>query len=238
MFDCRVVQGAKHSPEEFENPATVPEEGLPSIGRRAIRPGQLPAKLIPETVAPSSLHGDSAESVTGILTQVYGDPLQLDLGIQGFDRGTFFHRCFEVARTNKNKLQLVAESLGVQMTDEGLGMLSTVVDSFERWLKNTLLPVQSYAELPILAQDANGTVMAGSIDLLVETAEGFWIIDHKSDQADDLEGLFAFYRPQLECYGKAYSSIFPEKRFLGIAINWVSHGKVSTRQMPLLDSAA
>lgn len=87
--------------------------------------------------------------------------------------------------------------------------------------------LHTHTEIPMLTQDENGSVLSGSIDLLVESIDGFWIVDHKSDQSDDLHGLFAFYRPQLECYGKAVTSIFPDKELKGIAINWITHGKAS-----------
>ena len=50
--------------------------------------------------------------------------------------------------------------------------------------------VNLFSEMPILGQDEQGAVVSGSIDLLLETKEGYWIIDHKLDQSDDLEGLF------------------------------------------------
>jgi hypothetical protein len=62
---------------------------------------------------------------------------------------------------------------------------------------------------------------------LVETAAGFWIIDHKSDQTENLALRFARYLPQLECYAEAITAARPDKPVLGVGINWLSSGSVS-----------
>ncbi|GAM10470.1 ATP-dependent helicase/nuclease subunit A [Geobacter sp. OR-1] len=226
-FDCRVIQTTKYPPVEFEGAAVSPEATLATTGRRAINAAVMPAALTPETIVPSSLHGILEAMKDNILVETYGEPLLLDIGIKGFERGTFFHRCFEIGSGDKQKLQYVADSLEVNLNEEDFTTIETAVSSFEIWLENKLNPLQNHAEVPILAQDNNGSVLAGSIDLLVETKDGLWIIDHKSDQSDDLEGLFAFYKSQLECYGQAMKSIYPAKKLMGYVVNWASHGKVS-----------
>ena len=47
----------------------------------------------------------------------------------------------------------------------------------------------------------------GRIDRLVETAEGWWVLDYKSGRPD--AGLLAAYRAQLEDYRAALTSLFP-----------------------------
>lgn len=229
-FDCRVVQATRQSPAEFEEPPLAPVESLSTFGRRAIRPGKVPTALTPEALVPSSLHGEVTDGLSDLHTEQYGEPLLLDLRIKGFERGTFLHRCFEIAGGDTNRLLLVAESLGVELANDAVGTIGSAVSKFEKWVKDTLQPLQVHTEVPFLAQDEKGSVVVGSIDLLVETMDGFWIFDHKSDQAENLAGLFAFYRPQLECYGKAIGPMLQEKKVLGLAINWISHGKVSILQ--------
>lgn len=72
--------------------------------------------------------------------------------------------------------------------------------------------------------DENGSVITGIADLVLEIEDGVWIIDHKSDQVDDLEAAFSSYRPQLECYAKSLASI--GHKVLGVAINWIRRGEV------------
>ncbi|QXE85552.1 UvrD-helicase domain-containing protein [Geomonas nitrogeniifigens] len=223
-FDCRVVQCGKHAPEGFEDETSQGTTELPFFGRRAIRQGAQYCKLTPEVVTPSSQHGAEAGMINTI---TYGEPLRVDLGIKGFDRGTFLHRCFEASVDTPDRLQLVADSLGIKLSDAGRAAIGIGIEAFRTWLKDFLVAERAHVEVPILAQNAEGSVVAGSIDLLVETPAGLWIVDHKSDQSEEFDSLFAFYRPQLEVYREAVYSLWPDKKVLGIVINWVSHGKVS-----------
>ena len=65
------------------------------------------------------------------------------------------------------------------------------------------------------------------LDLLVETAHGYWILDHKSDVPDDTAARFSVYRPQLACYVEVIRKAFPEKLVLGTGIHLISLGAVT-----------
>ncbi|MBC2710634.1 MAG: PD-(D/E)XK nuclease family protein [Desulfosarcina sp.] len=81
-------------------------------------------------------------------------------------------------------------------------------------------------EVPIVAADKAGSVINGTIDLLFETNDGYWIIDHKSDETDEREERFLRYWPQLDCYARAASEgvgLF----MVGVAIHWVCYGEIS-----------
>ncbi len=82
-------------------------------------------------------------------------------------------------------------------------------------------------ELPLLGLDGRGSVVSGILDLLVETAGGYWILDHKSDITDDRAARFEAYLPQLRCYADLIKKAFPGKPVLGVAIHWISYGKVN-----------
>jgi hypothetical protein len=72
-----------------------------------------------------------------------------------------------------------------------------------------------------------GSVVSGVMDLLVENSRGYWIIDHKSDQVDDLHGRFAQYLLQLRCYAEALRKACPQKPVLGCGVNWISKGVIT-----------
>ena len=72
--------------------------------------------------------------------------------------------------------------------------------------------------------DDNGSVVSGTADLVLETDGGVWIIDHKSDQVDDPETTFHYYRPQLECYSNLLRSM--GHAVSGLGINWIRRGEV------------
>ena len=73
----------------------------------------------------------------------------------------------------------------------------------------TLKPTSVQREWPLLHVDASGTVVSGLADLIVHTAEGAWIIDHKSDQVEDPVEAFLKYAPQLEAYREAVEAAGP-----------------------------
>jgi ATP-dependent exoDNAse (exonuclease V) beta subunit len=64
----------------------------------------------------------------------------------------------------------------------------------------------------------------GAIDLFVETKDGVWIVDHKSDQTEDREARFKNYWPQLKAYAAAVENVggLPIR---GVAVNWISAGE-------------
>jgi ATP-dependent helicase/nuclease subunit A len=66
--------------------------------------------------------------------------------------------------------------------------------------------------------------VSGIVDLVVNTEEGVWVIDHKSDAIDDPKAAFEKYRSQLMSYCSTLSS--EETRVIGVGINWISRGEV------------
>jgi len=67
-------------------------------------------------------------------------------------------------------------------------------------------------------------VINGLVDLVVETEEGCWIIDHKSDQIDDSTAAFGKYKAQLKAYEDSLKNT--GKNILGVAIHWIRQGDV------------
>ena len=61
---------------------------------------------------------------------------------------------------------------------------------------------------------------------MVETAHGYWIIDHKSDAIEDVRTSLAAYWPQLAAYADAVSKVSGGRPVLGVGINWIRKGEV------------
>lgn len=91
------------------------------------------------------------------------------------------------------------------------------------------LPKANYREFPLLGIDDNGSVVSGIADLIVETVDGVWIIDHKSDQVDDPKLGFNYYRPQLVGYVNLLRSM--GHNVLGFGINWIRRGEVMLQRL-------
>lgn len=227
-FDCLVSTFPVAATDEGDElPLVEMESKLPVIGRRAVRPGIAPANLTPESVSPSSLHDENAGRVKGVETVSYGDALTIKLSVEGMERGSLLHRCFELMGENDMDVDNFSMLTGYQFCDAELRIISKAAASFEGWLADRLKPLHIGREVPVLALNKTGSVINGSIDLLVETSSGFWVIDHKSDQADDLELRFARYLPQLTCYAEALTAARRDKPLLGVGVNWISNGSVS-----------
>lgn len=221
-FECHVTVATPDSQGVSEGHEPIFK--LPTIGRRVIKEAPLPVDLTPETLSPSSLHGE-VEIKGELIKESYGESLDLDLDISALERGTLLHRCFEVTSGDREKLGLISSSLGYNLTDDQLGRIGKAISDFNNWLTKKYSPIAVSSEVPILALNEHGSVVSGVIDLLVETDEGFWIIDHKSDETDDLEERFRFYLPQLLCYSDAVRKARAGKRVIGVMVNWVSCGK-------------
>ena len=106
---------------------------------------------------------------------------------------------------------------------------------FESWLADHLNSTSVLRERPILALDEQGTVASGTADLVVETSEGLWVIDHKSDQVDDSEAMFINYKPQLESYANASPTLGSRYWALGLTgygvVRWRSRVRRSYKNI-------
>ena len=70
-------------------------------------------------------------------------------------------------------------------------------------------PINYYVEYPIHYTTDEGQVVSGWIDLLVETEEGFILIDHKASPRarSDWEEIALGYSGQLEAYAKGITRV-------------------------------
>jgi len=223
-FPCRVVLVPEMVRSDDD---ACPEEPRPVVGRRALAPGDAPDGGVPEETTPSSLHGEEAGEPPGdLLVDRYGPPLAALEGRDPAERGTLLHRAFEVLGRHPERAGILPEALGVALDSGEIAAIAAAAAAFDAWLE-TLSPLQVGAEVPILFSNAAGTVVHGIADLLVETEEGYWVIDHKSDRTNDRAGRFALYRPQLDAYAAAVRAARPEKPVLGVGVNWISHGETA-----------
>jgi len=227
-FECVVsTYSGGISVEDVSQQVEVRKATLPDIGRRAITPGIVPTGLTPEGVSPSALHDEHAEVVDNVEILHYGEQLKLELSLEGVARGSLLHRCFELLSGGDVDTENLSRITGYQFSNADVTVIAKAAGSFQGWLTDRLNPLHLAMEVPVLALNESGSVINGSMDLLVETADGFWIIDHKSDQTENLGLRFARYLPQLNCYAEAFAAARPDKPLLGVGINWISYGAVS-----------
>jgi ATP-dependent exoDNAse (exonuclease V) beta subunit len=232
-YPCRVIKAGKE-PVDVSVSSAENYTPLPEYGRRALKPGTMPQHLTPEAVRPSvhdEEQGDAAqipetaEHITDLQEYTYAQPLNIDIDLPPTDLGTLLHRAFEIMQFDCSHTKL-NRATGFSFTPEQYNDLHQQAKSFYTWVQNQFNIKHLHAEASILATDKNGSVISGYVDLLIETEEGYWIIDHKTDKTDDLKERFTYYLLQLQMYADAIRQQCPDKPVLGVGVNWVRDGVV------------
>ena len=224
-FPCTIVEGQAEFPDDLDIDAVPEGSELPVTGRRAIQPDTAPEMLTPDSRTPSKAEAvTDVEGGAGLVIERYGEGLEVDIDLTGTGLGTFIHRCFEVLGPKPDLKERIPRITGVEIEPGELEDIAIAVGRFESWLVDHLDSSSVLREWPILALDEHGTVVSGTTDLIVETPQGLWVIDHKSDRVDDPEAAFINYRPQLETYAKSLANA--GKPVLGTGINWIRRGEV------------
>ncbi len=122
--------------------------------------------------------------------------------------GTALHLCIAragvvgAARTEDVERILTSWSVA-HCVDKGAACAQ--VTSFQEWLVKRWPRCAVYVEVPVEADGPNGTRIRGRVDLLVDTPEGWVLLDHKSSPggAAKDDDLLADYGPQLLSYEHA-----------------------------------
>ena len=227
-FPCHVTEGGSSLPEDIVLGAEPDEPQLPTTGRRAIRPASVPVDLTPESRSPSTLDSvDDTSDRVAVRAERYGEGLELEVGLAGTELGTFLHRCFEVLGSRPDLADRIPALTGVNPSPPAMAAISSAVGQFEAWLDDSFNAEAVLREWPLLTVDASGSVISGTADLIVETAEGVWVLDHKSDRTDDPSARFQHYRRQLDSYARAFSR--QGTNVLGVGIHWIRRGEVTWR---------
>jgi ATP-dependent exoDNAse (exonuclease V) beta subunit len=221
-FDCVTINGGSELPAS--SGASSAPKNLPLYGRRAITPNAATVSLTPENRTPSSHTIDPEPWEQGEITiEKYGPGIDLQIGLERTDLGSYLHRCFEVLPSQPDALGALEAETGVTLSKSEARDVSNAVASFEQWIQERFSPHAIQRELPILAIDMDGVVVSGIVDYLVFTTTGVWIVDHKSNRTDDRVGSMSTYRGQLETYAHALKQA--GHTVCGIAINLIRFGE-------------
>jgi ATP-dependent exoDNAse (exonuclease V) beta subunit len=228
-FPCAVVTGGTELPEDLELGSVPTVSELPVIGRRAIEPGEAPTGLTPDSRTPSALAIEAPAAASADATVVtYGAPLSMEVGLTGVALGTFLHRTFEVLGARPDLAATLPAITGVTVSDADLHKIAAAVARFEGWVAETLKPASVQREWPLLHVDSAGTVVSGMADLIVHTAQGAWIVDHKSDVVEDPVAAFLKYEGQLRAYAEALAAAATP--VAGVAVHWIRRGEVVVKR--------
>ena len=222
QFPCLVTRNSGIPPDPPSG--AVIAESLPTYGLRAIKPAPLLNPKEELFTAPSSLTSDKKSEYPPFEVVSYGKPLVLDLGVSGAEYGSIIHRCFEVLTASPDATSFLSDATGHSITDEQGRLIAESHAALIGWLRETLGASVASTETPFTTAMSDGSNCTGLIDLLVQTPNGIWVIDHKTDQASDHQVLFSHYWPQLHAYGETIRGT--EHTFAGTALNLVGFGKL------------
>ncbi len=187
-------------------------------------PRPLPASLS-AVISPS---GHDHQPVDALVTQShsYGEGLDLsllDAHLAANEIGTWVHRLYQVAIKQPSRLDdalNMAPVTKAMLTDELIAQIKQSLTNFTTWLENTWQPAQYHCELPTLSVNELGQTVSGTIDLLIETQAGYWIVDHKTDKVAE----YSKHHSQLMAYAQALKL---DKPVLGLAVNWVRENNLT-----------
>jgi ATP-dependent helicase/nuclease subunit A len=114
----------------------------------------------------------------------------------------------------------VEEDLPVEAVRDAVALVQAIVKS-ALWQRMKEAEI-SYSEMPFSVKVEGGAlgheqsdidvVLAGAVDLIFKEADGWVLVDYKTDAvAADLKPFVDYYRPQLEIYAKHWEEVSGEK---------------------------
>lgn len=124
--------------------------------------------------------------------------------------GTALHACLALSFTDpsvpltEDEVRQVLDGFSVTERVSAATVLRQL-EAFHAWVVGRWPGVRSHAEIPVQSVMPNGQILNGRIDLLLETASGWVLFDHKSSPlgAEHWDALAAEYGPQLSSYAHA-----------------------------------
>jgi ATP-dependent exoDNAse (exonuclease V) beta subunit len=190
-------------------------------------PEDPPATVAPRTlhwfnrtqaVARQSLYSSPSGTVCGVAriaeTQAIGQRISVARGPDWSDLGTAVHGClaasFTDAGTPINEVH-IHRLLAAHQVDAYLDASDLLgqIQAFHGWIASRWPGCRPLAEVPLLTSLPNGQILNGRIDLLLETHDGFVLIDHKSSPVgSDQHGKLALeYGGQLDAYARNTTAV-------------------------------
>ena len=229
-YACRIKKTDESYPASYHAGEDNLETTVKGYGRTALDKGSYDGPLTPAFITPSELETEYAVAVENIEAIEYGAGINIDLGLSAADYGNFVHRCLELFMSRPDQELDLGFEKGVVLEADDKQVINKGLGDFHSFITAQYPASNLLYEIPINGMNEEGAIVAGVVDLLIEQDDGYWIIDHKSDQVGDIKAAFSTHLSQL----MAYASIIDghrDKPVLGVGINWVRNGQVSFVKM-------
>lgn len=200
--------GVTKIPAVTEVMATPEEIDTPVVKAQAVHWFEnLPARdFEPRDANPSAVEGKAATILARIPV---GQRITVQAGADWEVLGSAIHaaialRFSETRSLTPAEVDGVLGNFGVRTFIEA-SALASQIDALTQWLEQRWPGYVGLAEVPVKAILNNGQILQGRIDLLLETADGYVLIDHKSSPLgfSQWENLADTYAGQLDAYASA-----------------------------------
>jgi ATP-dependent exoDNAse (exonuclease V) beta subunit len=227
------------------NGTTVPtrvvklDSGAQGAAPARFSPRRLPARAplaapLRQSMSPSdsAAAADAAIAETvelGARVPIFGSDMRLI--------GTALHAVIAAELVNPDRVDALDRTrallagYGVQ-THVGAEHALDAARRFRRWIERQFAPIRILTEYPVVHRRSDGRVVSGWIDVLLETPNGWVVIDHKSsprppaewrDELCDYAGQLDAYREALEAAGKAVESCWIHLPIGGAVLRYDTH---------------
>jgi ATP-dependent exoDNAse (exonuclease V) beta subunit len=156
-------------------------------------------------ISPSSMEGTDIGAVIGEKVEI-GEGIGLTAFSKPEELGNCVHSYLAVAEIEKDECQQLAKKVVRQWGVESVMAFDKLVRAGEQlrtFIDERWAGAKIYTEVPMSFELPTGQVSEGFIDMLVETKDGYVIIDHKMVRSFEEEKLKVAYGAQLQCYRNA-----------------------------------
>ncbi|MCB1704569.1 MAG: UvrD-helicase domain-containing protein [Halioglobus sp.] len=174
--------------------------------REAYRPQWLsstanPALKLPLRLNPSALLPSESARVSEVIE--LGDRLQISGEYEPDQLGSALHAVIASAVSGQQATARILHDYGLDNT-LSVAMAEDCTARLLAAIEQHFRPVTMHAEYPICYTNAHGQLVNGWIDLLLQTEEGFVVIDHKASPRarSDWEEIALGYSGQLQAYAE------------------------------------
>lgn len=161
---------------------------------------------------PLSFNPSGAESIPATVLETcrIGDRITVRNGTDMTALGNAVHACLALSYADPSRLIDASE---VERLLHGFGLVGSAVatdvvrqiEVFHQWHERRWPAATVHAEYPIQTVLATGQTLNGRLDLLLDTPDGWVLIDHKASQlaADHWDAVANEYAAQLHAYANA-----------------------------------